>query len=87
MWLVSTPKGKRWRGDSFGKELKKINTAARLPWTCLHFRHTYATQRATEGWPLFRIAREMGNSVAVVEEYYAGYIRPDGLQKALDTGG
>jgi hypothetical protein len=25
---------------------------------------------------LFRIAKEMGNSVAIVEEYYAAYIRP-----------
>lgn len=52
---------------------------------CLHFRHTYATQRAAEGWPLFRIAREMGNSVAVVEEYYAGYIRSDTLQGAASA--
>ena len=81
-WLISTTKGKRWRGDSFGKELKKINNAAGLPWTCLHYRHTYATQRAAEGWPLFKIAREMGNSVAVIEEYYAGYLRPDGVHGA-----
>ena len=82
-WLISTTNGKRWRGDSFGKELKKINGAAGLPWTSLHFRHTYATQRAAEGWPLFKIAREMGNSVAVIEEYYAGYIRPEGVRDAV----
>ncbi len=48
-----------------------------LEWNCLMYRHTFATQRAAEGWPLFRIAREMGNSVSVIEDYYAGYIRPD----------
>jgi hypothetical protein len=39
-----------------------------LRWACLPFRHTFATQRAADGWTLFRIAKEMGNSVAVVEE-------------------
>jgi hypothetical protein len=43
----------------------------------LEYRHTYATQRAGEGWTLFRIAKEMGNSVAIVEQYYAAYIRAD----------
>jgi site-specific recombinase XerD len=78
-WVIPNPKGKRWRPDSFTKQLSRILRGAKHPWTCLHFRHTYATQRAAEGWPLFRIAKEMGNSVAVVEEYYAGYIRPDSL--------
>ena len=75
-WVVPNPKGMRWRPDSFSKKLSSINRKAGLRWTCLHFRHTYATQRAAEGWTLFRVAKEMGNSVAVVEEYYAGYIRP-----------
>lgn len=75
-WVVPNPQGKRWRPDSFSKKLSGMNRNAGLRWTCLHFRHTYATQRAADGWTLFRIAKEMGNSVAVVEEYYAGYIRP-----------
>lgn len=75
-WLVCKPSGGRWNADAFGKKLRAINCDSGLKWTCLHYRHTYATQRAAEGWPLFRIAKEMGNTVAVVEEYYAGFIRP-----------
>ena len=75
-WIVPNPKGKRWRPDVFTKQFSSVLRQANLPWTCLHFRHTYATQRAADHWTLFRIAKEMGNSVGVVEDYYAGYIRP-----------
>ena len=75
-WLIPSSGGAQWAGNEFAKKLRALNKAAGLTWTCLHYRHTYATQRAAEGWPLFRIAREMGNSVSVVEEYYAGFIRP-----------
>jgi len=76
-WLIPSSKGAQWGGDSFAKKLRTVNQAAGLRWTCLHYRHTYATQRAADGWSLFRIAKEMGNSVSVVEEYYAGFIRPE----------
>ncbi len=76
-WIAPSPSNERWDGDSFGKKLRKTNEASGLKWTSLHYRHTYATHRAAEGWTLFRLAKEMGNSVAVVEEYYAGYLRPD----------
>jgi len=78
-WLVPSSKGAQWGGNEFAKKLRTLNRAAKLAWTCLHYRHTYATQRAAEGWPLFRIAREMGNSVSVVEEYYAGFIGPHSI--------
>lgn len=64
-------KGTRWAGNEFSKKLREINKAAGLKWTCLHYHHTYATQRAADGWSLFRIAKEMGNRVSIVEEYYA----------------
>ena len=76
-WLVPDVRGSRWNPDDFSKKLRRLNSEAGLPWNCLSFRHTYATKRAGEGWPLFRIAKEMGNSVAVVEEYYAAFIPPD----------
>ena len=75
-WLVPTPKGGRWNDDAFAKKLRKINGEAGLAWTALHFRHTYATQRAAQGWSLLRISHEMGNSVAIVAKYYAAYTRP-----------
>jgi integrase len=84
-WLVPSSRGSRWNGDAFGKRLRAINEQAGQKWTCLHFRHTYATRRAADGWPLFRIAKELGNSVAVVEEYYAGYVRPIEIQTARSS--
>jgi hypothetical protein len=65
-----------WPGDAFAKKLRIINSNAGLKWTCLHYRHAYATQPAAEGWSLFRIAKEMGHRVAVIEQYYAAYIAP-----------
>jgi hypothetical protein len=75
-WLIPTPEGKRWSKDGFSRRLGIINRKHKLRWTCNIYRHTYATQRATEGWPIFRIAREMGNSVAIVEKFYAAHVRP-----------
>jgi integrase len=76
-WIIPNQFGRRWRPDSFTGKLRGINRSNQLKWNCLTFRHTYATQRAAEGWPLFRIAKEMGNSVTIVERYYAGFIRPN----------
>lgn len=81
-WIVPNGRGARWRPDCFSKRLRTLNRSFGLTWTCLPYRHTYATQRAAEGWTLFQIAKEMGNSAAVVEEYYAGYIRPSAPQAA-----
>jgi site-specific recombinase XerD len=75
-WIVPNKKCARWRPDDFSKRLRTLNRGFGLPWTCLAYRHTYATQRAAEGWTLFRIAKEMGNSAAIVEEFYAAFIRP-----------
>lgn len=81
-WVIPDKLGKRWRPDCFTTHLRKLNDAAGLPWTCLTFRHTYATQRAAESWTLFRISKEMGNSAAMVEQYYAAYIHPGSADKS-----
>src|SRR4030095_6916126 len=60
-WLIPTPDGTRWRKDAFSRRLSILNKQHRLRWTCNHYRHTYATQRAAEGWQIFWIAKEMGN--------------------------
>ena len=85
-WLIPNSPGRRWRGDSFGKQLRKLNRRHGLKWSSLSYRHTYATQRAAEGWTLFKIAKEMGNSVAMIEQYYTGYMRPDGAAEARSCG-
>ncbi len=82
-WVVPNGSGRRWRPDCFSKHLRVLNKNAGLKWTCLPYRHTYATRRAAEGWSLFTIAKEMGNSAAVVEEYYAAYIRPAGISASF----
>ncbi|MEI6562019.1 MAG: tyrosine-type recombinase/integrase [Verrucomicrobiota bacterium] len=75
-WLVPSPTGLQWIGDNFGDKHRAILRDANLRYTCLHYRHTFATDRAKEGWSLFRIAKTMGNSIAVCEEYYAAFIDP-----------
>jgi hypothetical protein len=76
-WLVPSPTGKLWIGDNFGDAHRGALRAHGLDYTCLHYRHTYATERARAGWSLFRIAKEMGNSAAVVEKYYAAFVNPN----------
>lgn len=75
-WVCPSPKGLQWEGDNFGARHRDLLRAAGLRHTCLHYRHTFATQRASENWSLFRIAKTMGNSVAVCEKYYAAFIDP-----------
>ncbi len=75
-WLVPSPTGALWDGDNFGEKRRNLLRAANLDHTCLHYRHTFATQRAREGWSLFRISKTMGNSIAVCEKYYAAFIDP-----------
>jgi integrase len=75
-WLVPSPTGRLWIGENFGDKHREILRSNGLNHTCLHYRHTFATDRAREGWSLFRISKAMGNSVAVCERYYAAFIDP-----------
>ena len=75
-WLVPSPTGLLWIGENFGDKHREVLRANGLNHTCLHYRHTFATDRAREGWSLFRISKAMGNSVAVCERYYAAFIDP-----------
>ena len=75
-WIVPSPTGLQWHGDNFGCKHRTLLKNHNLTHTCLHYRHTYATDRAREGWSLFKIAKSMGNSVAVCEQYYAAYVDP-----------
>lgn len=79
-WLFPSPMGMRWHKDNFSDALRKANAPHKLKWTCNHYRHTYATHRAREGWSIFRVAKELGNTVAIVERYYAAFFQPDALR-------
>lgn len=75
-WCFAAPSGERMGSDAFGMMLRQFNRAAGLPWTTQDFRHTFATNRIEEGWNLKVLAQEMGTSVQMLMEHYAGYIEP-----------
>lgn len=83
-WLVPSGSGGAWNSNGFGDALRDLNRAAGLPWTTQDFRHTFATNRIAEGWNLKTLADEMGTSVAMLMEHYAGYIAPP-VRAALAT--
>lgn len=74
--LVATPSGNAWNSDGFGKLLREVNRSAGLHWTSQDFRHTFATRRIAEGWNLKTLSDEMGTSIVMLMEHYAGYIAP-----------
>jgi len=83
-WLFTAPRGDRMSTNIFGDALRELNRPAGLPWTTQDFRHTYATDRIREGWNLKTLADEMGTSIAMLMEFYAGYIAPP-VQAALSA--
>lgn len=84
-WVVPSPAGIRWNANDFGKRLHELNEAAKLPFTAQDFRHTYATDKITEGWPLRVLAQQMGTSVRMLEMHYAGFIPPEALKYTKRT--
>jgi integrase len=75
-WLFPSPTGMRWDKDHFSQKLAEINEALGLPWSAMHYRHTYATLRAAEGSSVFGLAHEMGTSVAMIMRHYAAFFPP-----------
>lgn len=84
-WLIASPSGGRWNSNAFADRLRELNRKANLPWTTQDFRHTFATNRIREGWNLKTLAEEMGTSVVMLMEHYAGYIAPP-VRAALKSG-
>ncbi len=81
-WLVPDPRrGGRWDKDNFSSELRKFNRKHGLPWTCLHYRHTFATNRCAEGWNVWDLAREMGTGLDMLQKHYAAFVRPARQQR------
>lgn len=78
-WLIPSPDGKRWDADNFSSRLRDLNATADIAWTCLHFRHTFATRNLRRGVPVLGVAQSMGNSVQVVLKHYRGFIPPKSL--------
>ncbi len=79
--IIPSPKGLPWDRDNFSAALRRKNKSEGLIWSSGHYRHTYATHRAAEGWGAMDLAREMGTSVAMIERHYAGYLKPNYLHR------
>jgi integrase len=75
-WLLPTSEGRRWDPDNFSHKLADTNAKAKLPWTCLDFRHTFGSHLAMKGVSLYKISAMMGNSPEVCRRHYAALI-PD----------
>lgn len=69
-WFFSTPTGCRWDPDNLSGELREANEKAGLDWTCLDFRHTFGSQLAMGGEPLYKISTMMGNSPEICRGWH-----------------
>jgi len=73
-WYFSSPTGRRWDPDNFAARLRRLNEAARLPWSCLDYRHTFGSHLAQNGVSLFKISELMGNSPEICRRHYAALL-------------
>ena len=73
-WFFPSPRGKKWDPDNFSQDLKKMNKAAGLGWSCLDFRHTFGSHLAQKGESLYKIAELMGNSPEICRRHYAALV-------------
>lgn len=74
VWFFSSPRGKKWGPDNFSQDLRKVNKAAGLDWSCLDFRHTFGSNLAQKGESLYKIAELMRNSPEICRKHYAALL-------------
>ena len=82
-WYFPSPNGKRWDPDNFSADLRKLNNEARLPWSCLDFRHSFGSHLAMKGESLYKIATLMGNSPEICRRHYAALL-PESLIDSVE---
>jgi integrase len=73
-WFFPSPTGKKWDPDNFSQDLRAVNDAAGLDWSCLDFRHTFGSHLAQKGVSLYKIPTLMGNSPEICRRHYAALI-------------
>ena len=83
IWSFPSPTGKRWDPDNFSQDLREINKANDLDWSCLDFRHTFGSLLAQKGVSLYQIATLMGNSPEICRRHYAALI-PDKMTEVVE---
>ncbi len=82
-WYFPSPRGKRWDPDNFSEDLRDINRAHDLPWSCLDFRHTFGSHLAMKGESLFKISELMGNSPEICRRHYAALV-PEQMRDTVE---
>ena len=83
VWLFSAPRGGRWGPDNFSHALRAAQKGLEKRWSCLDFRHTFASHLARKGVSIFKIARLLGNTVPICERHYA-HLCPAGLADEVE---
>jgi integrase len=83
IWFFPSPTGKRWNTDNFSHDLREINKAKNLEWSCLDFRHTFGSQLAQKGESLYKIAELMGNSPEICRRHYAALV-PEKMRDTVE---
>jgi integrase len=82
-WFFPSTRGRRWDPDNFSEDLREINKAHGLHWSCLHYRHTFGSQLAQKGESLYKIAALMGNSPEICRKHYAALV-PEAMHDAVE---
>jgi len=82
-WYFPSPRGKRWDANNFSETLRRINRAAGLSWSCLHFRHAFGSLLAMKGESLYKISTLMGNSPDICRRHYAA-LSPEALVQSVE---
>jgi len=82
-WFFPSPRGRRWDPDNFSQDLREINRAHGLNWSCLDFRHTFGSQLAQKGKSLYKIAELMGNSPEICRRHYAA-LMPEKMHDVVE---
>jgi integrase len=83
LWFFPSPRGRRWDPDNFSQDLREINRAHSLNWSCLDFRHTFGSQLAQKGESLYKIAELMGNSPEICRRHYAA-LMPEKMHDVVE---
>lgn len=83
IWLFPASKGGRWDGDNFSAALRDAQRGKEERWSCLDFRHTFASHLAKKGVSIFKIAKLLGNTVPICERHYA-HLSPAGLAEEVE---
>jgi integrase len=82
-WFFPAPRHRRWDADNFSQDLREINRAHGLTWSCLDFRHTFGSHLAQKGESLYKIAELMGNSPEICRRHYAA-LMPEKMHDVVE---